>query len=155
MRRMKRILVVASLVLLSIPLLSAVAVAGAVAHSGLVSIDVEDRSSEGVDLFIPVPALMIEGALSIALLFCPEEELEEIRLESAPWIPAVMEVVGTFESLPDATLVEVFDGSERVWVRKVGRNLEVEVEQEELHLEISLPIGTVRRSLGWVLGSSA
>ena len=54
MSRMKRFLVVSLIVLLSIPLASAIAVAGAVAHSGLVKVEVEDRSADGVDLFIPV-----------------------------------------------------------------------------------------------------
>ncbi len=153
MTRFQRALVVITLALLAIPLLSSIAIAGAVAHSGLIRVEIEERSADGLNLFVPVPALLVEVALAVVPVVLADDELDRIRRDAAPWAPALLKAAEAFEAIPDATLIEVRDGSEQVSVRKTGNRLEIEIDEPDLHVEVTLPVRTLRRSITWVVGS--
>lgn len=124
-----------------------VALAAAVVSSGMMTISVEDRSADGVNLYIPIPAALIEAAAGGAQLLIPERELAKVRRAVGPWQESVGGVLDKLADAPDGVLVAVDSKTERVRIEKRGRNLEIEVHDHESDVSISVPLPSVARLL--------
>jgi hypothetical protein len=126
-------------------------VGAALAYGGVTSVHIQDRS-EGFRLYLPLPSVLVEAGVLTVTLVVPERELLEVRAEIGNWGPLLEEVARTLEECPDVILVEVEDGDERVRVVKRGRSLRVEVDEPDLHVRVSVPARTVRRTVQRLVG---
>jgi hypothetical protein len=124
-----------------------VALAAAVIHSGVMAVSVDDRSDDGVSLYLPVPAALVELGVGLAPLLMPEEAWREMRRELGPVVPGLLTAARALEDCPDAVLVEVVSDRERVRVEKDGRLLRIEVHSEDADVRVSVPASAITRVL--------
>ncbi len=130
---------------------SGLMLAATVAVTGVARVQIEDRA-EGFSLDIPVPALLIEGGALVASFALPDDELARLRVELGDVEPIVSSMLDELVALDDVVLVEVNDGSDWVRVEKRGGALVIDVEEPDTSVHLSVPLGSVRRSAGWLFG---
>ena len=125
-------------------------VAGTAVTSGLMTVSVREGGPQGVDLYIPLPAGVVEGALAvapIALRFADDHggggELAELRGELHDVLPLVVAMLDGIAGMPDAVLVEVEDGDDYVRVSKVGRKLEILVLDGGDRVAVGVPVSVL------------
>lgn len=146
---MKRFLIVVSAVF-GIVVLSWVALIGAVyAWGGVATVRVQDRD-EGVNLYVPVPMALVDAAVTTSSLVIPEEEWLDLDVELGEWGPMIHAMLEELDDLPDCTLVEVEDDFTHVRVYKEGGALRVLVNDDGVHVKVSVPMRSARRTLGKV-----
>lgn len=96
---------------------------------------------DGQRLSLRAPAFLAAAAVALV-----ENEVRdsihaelgtEVDLEA--WAPAAAELARQLEAMPDATLVEVIDGRDRVEVRKRGDALSVQVRSPDGAVDVELP----------------
>lgn len=144
---MKRFLIIASAAF-AVLILSWVALIGAVyAWGGVATVRVQDRE-EGVNLYVPVPMALVDAAVTTTGFVVPEEEWLDLDVELGEWGPMIHVMLEELDDLPDCTLVEVEDGATHVRVYKEGGALKVLVDEEEVHVKVSVPMRSARRTLG-------
>lgn len=134
-------------------------VAGTVATAGVVTVSVHESGPDGLDLYVPIPAAVVEAAVSLApvLLDAVDEgrldrELAGLRQDLAGLLPIVEAALKSLDDMPSATLVEVESDSEYVLVRKVRGAVEVRVEEEDAQVVVSVPIRVLRAAGGFLAG---
>ncbi len=110
-----------------------------VQQQGIVTVQVREKSPDGVDLYIPVPM----AALNLALSLAPREELREAGREVAQYRDLVAAFTQVLEECPDGTFVDVVDHGESVQVVKAGGNLEVHVDGPHETVHVSFPLHAV------------
>ena len=140
---------------------SAVALAAhAVMTSPSIRIQVQEHVGERMSLDVRVPAAVVAGGLAVAPWVIPDRAWEEARLEmraemeglSPELRPLVAQLVRDLATLPDATLVEVEDGEDRVRVEKRGGELRVRVRSPQADVDVSVPLVLVERVASFVEG---
>ena len=123
------------------------ALATVVVNSGLLTVKVEDRSADGVNVFVPVPAALIElGAASLPLLM-PAEDLAKMRRELAPIAGPLRRLSSELASCPDTVLVRVESKKEQIEVRKQGDSLKISVHTDDTDVRVSVPANALNRLL--------
>lgn len=139
-------------ILLVLTLGTGILIAGTVAATGVVSVRVHESGPDGVHLYVPVPAVLVEAAITMAPLVVRltgsgdvDRELARLRAEAGPWLPAVRSALAELDRLPDVTLVEVDGPAEHVSVRKHGRSLYVHAEEPGSRVSVVVPVRLVRR----------
>lgn len=143
---MKRFLIIVSAAF-AVLILSWVALIGAVyAWGGVATVRVQDRQ-EGVNLYVPVPMALVDAAVTTSSFVVPEEEWLDLDVELGEWGPMLHAMLDELDKLPDCTLVEVEDGPTHVRVFKEGGALKVQVDDEEVHVKVSVPMRSARRTL--------
>ncbi len=123
------------------------AFATAVAATGTVTVSVHERGADGVRLYIPVPALLLDLAVFAAPRLMPEDALAEVRAEIAPFRPGLEAFAEELESCPEGVLVEVRTPTEHVRVAKTWRTFEVEVDSADADVRVSVPARLASRML--------
>ena len=138
---------------------SGIIVAGTVATSGLVTVSVHETGPDGIDLYIPVPAGLVEGVLALAPIVLEmvddhhvDHELDRVREELNALMPAIEAALAELEEMPNATLVEVVSDREYVRVSKVRGAIEVQVEEEDVRVRIAVPTRVFRAIGGFFAG---
>jgi|SRR5215831_4959922 len=143
-------------VLLGIAVLTAGtgAAAAYVWHStGTIRLCVHETQDGGSDLSLRFPGALLDAAISL----CPlPERWRGVGLDAdltglAPLLHTVSEEIGR---MPDAVLVDVRSGCERVKIAKSGDAITVRVVSSGEKIEIDLPVRTFRLVLE-KLGSAA
>jgi hypothetical protein len=124
-----------------------VTLAATVVRSGFMTVQVHDRGPDGVHLYLPVPAALVDIGLGTLPLWMPREELAQVRREIGPWGPALRAAARAFDECPDAVLVDVVTDSETVRVERRGRWLEVAVDSEDTDVRVKIPANTMSRLL--------
>jgi hypothetical protein len=104
--------------------------------SGVVVVDVHEGGPDGHHFVIPVPLFLAQAALT----FAPHEAKYIPCEEFAPYQELSVRVLEELEMAPDGLLVEVHDGGETVLIRKVGKNLQIDVESAGEEVHCTLPI---------------
>jgi hypothetical protein len=118
-------------------MLSIVLLTGLVAYSeGAVMVSVRERKPEGTRIWLPVPALLVE----IGMRFVPAEQLRDASAQIRPWLPAIRAASTELERCPDATLVAVESRTEQVQVSKRGDSMQIDVQNEEETVHVSVPV---------------
>jgi len=118
-----------------------------VAATGTVTVSVHEAGPDGVDLFIPVPAILADVALWAAPMVIPDEALAEARREIEPYRDSLETLARELENCPSGVLVEVESGDEYVRVVKTWRNFEVEVDSPDTQVSVKVPARLVSRAL--------
>ena len=124
-----------------------VALAAVVIHKGVVTVAIEDRSPDGVSLYLPVPAAFIEFGASAVQVFMPERERAALTRQLEPWRDSLHAAFQAIEDCPDAVLVNVETDNERVRISKEGRSLEITVHDRDADVRVSLPVDSFNRLL--------
>lgn len=123
------------------------ALATAVATTGTVTVSVHERGPDGVRLYIPVPALLLDAAVALAPLVIPAEELADVRREIAPYRDALEAFAKELEDMPPGVLVDVRDHGEHVRVTKTWRSFQVDVDSPDTDVHVTVPARMVSRVL--------
>ena len=123
------------------------AFATVMAATGTVTVSVHERTEDGVSLYIPVPALLLDLAVFAAPRLMPEEALAAARAEIAPFRSGLEAFAEELEKCPQGVLVEVQTPTEHVRVAKTWRSFEVEVDSEDADIRVSLPARLASRVL--------
>ena len=146
---MKRFLIVVSAVF-AVVILGWVALIGAVyAWGGVATVKVQDGDS-GVNLYVPVPMALVDAAVTTSTWVVPDEEWLDLDVELGEWGPMLHAILEELDEMPDCTLVEVEDGLTTVKVSKERGALKVRVDDEDVHVKISVPMRSARRTLSKV-----
>ncbi len=141
--RLRRYVAIALLVFL----MPVFAFATAVAATGTVTVSVHERGDDGVRLYIPVPALLIDLAVFAAPLVMPDDALAEVRAEIEPFRDSLEAIAEELESCPPGLLVEVETPDEHVRVTKGWRSFEIEVDSEDADVRVAVPARLLSRML--------
>ena len=123
------------------------ALAAAVAVTGTVTVEVDEKSADGTHLYIPVPALAFDLALLAAPWIIPDDALAEVRREIGPYRQGLQEMAEGLESMPSGVLVEVHSDGEHVRITKQGRNFHIRVQSEDSDVSIAVPARLLSSSL--------
>lgn len=142
-RRFLRFVIFASLILM----MPVFVLAASFVAAGTVTVAVEDSGPDGVDLFVPVPAILLDIAALVVPRVIPEAELAQIHAELEPWHGALKEAVQALEDCPDGVLVEVKNKQEHVLVTKRARRFQVNVDSQDVDVRVSMPDRVLRRAL--------
>ncbi len=124
-----------------------VALAAVVIHKGVVTVAIQDRSPDGVNLYLPVPAAFVELGVDALALFMPDRERAALTRKIEPWRDSLHAVFQAIEDCPDAVLVSVESSRERVRIAKEGRSLEITVHDHDSDIRVSLPTDSFNRLL--------
>jgi hypothetical protein len=112
-------------------------VAGAVAFSaGSVRVRVVEKKPGGDNLNLILPAL----AIPVGMKLMPEEARQQAVAQAAPWAPALKAVGEELSRTPDFVLVEVNNPQEQVLIRKQGRSLVIDIDNEDETVHLSFPV---------------
>lgn len=145
-RRWPRIMLIALLV----ALMPFVLVATTIAATGTVTVRIHERSTHGMHLVVPVPALLVDLAALLVPRFIPDDALDDLRREAAPYRKGLASMVEAIEDCPSGTLVRVQTAGERVLVSKVRSRFRVAVDLQDLEVRVSAPARLARRALQMV-----
>jgi hypothetical protein len=90
---------------------------------------------------------LVDAAVATSTWVVPEKDWLALEMELGDWGPLVRELLRDLDNCPDVTLVEVEDDGE--WVRLAKQNgaLEVQVEDGDVSVRISVPMRSARRAL--------
>ncbi|MGD2115862.1 MAG: hypothetical protein PVG07_12455, partial [Acidobacteriota bacterium] len=91
-----------------------VALAATVMATGVVTVRVDEGGPDGTNLYLPVPAILIDLGFGVAEVAVPRDELARMRDEVAPYAPMLRTVADELERCPDAVLVDVVTNTESV-----------------------------------------
>lgn len=134
-------------------------VAGTVVTSGLMTISIHEAGPDGLDLYIPLPAGLVEASLAVAPVVLRtvgdhhmDAELEHIRAELDEILPALEAVLDELAEMPDAVLVEVESDREYVRVSKDGGSMRILVEEGGDRIAVVIPVSVFRSLGGFLLG---
>ncbi len=122
-----------------------VALAATVVSSGVVTVRVHETGPDGTNLYVPVPAALLDLALGIAEVALPAKDLAQMRTEAAPYQPMIRTMARELERCPDAMLVNVMTNDESVQVTKRGGTFVVQVDAPDAHVHVAFPAHTVAR----------
>lgn len=125
-------------------------IGAAFALGGVITVELVDRS-EGLDLYLPVPVVLVDAVLmsasspALSSAGFPTLEVDGVGVDLGELGPFVLELFEELDQLPDVTLVEVEDGFDRVRISKTDGKLRVEVEEPGTSIEIAVPTRGARR----------
>ena len=142
-RPLTRYLAIALILLIS-PIF---ALAATVAATGTVTVEIDDRSADGVNLYIPVPALLFDLAVFAAPMVMPGDALAEARQEIAPYREGLEAMAEEIASMPSGVLVDVISDGEHIRITKTWRNFEIEVHGPDTDIAVSVPSRLLSRAL--------
>ncbi len=125
--------------------------AATIAVTGTVTVKVAEHGPDGMNLYIPVPALLIDAATWAVPKMIPDHELRQAREELGPYLPALEEVAREIKSCPDGVLVKVEGGEEDLRVIKDGRSFRLEIDSGDADIQVTMPARLVTRAFD-VLG---
>lgn len=103
--------------------------------SGVVVVDVQER--DGMHIVVPIPLFLAQ----VALTFAPAEVRYVECPEFAPYQEMAVRILEELENQPDFLMVEVEERNQKVIIRKVGKQLMIDVEEgadQQVHLKIPI-----------------
>jgi hypothetical protein len=120
----------AAILLLAIPL----TLAGLLASSSCLVVDV--KQSDGPRILVPVPLFVARAALG----FAPDDAKWVDVPELGEYSELAAGVIEELRRAPDAVLVEVEDGRDRVLIEKIGDEIAIDVESDDEEVTVRLPL---------------
>jgi hypothetical protein len=112
---------------------------GYLVQDGFVHVGVDEYRADGTHVHLIVPAM----AGPIAAYFVPERDLRGAERDLRPYLPMIREVAKELGKLPDTEFVEVRSGTDHVQIKKAGGGLNIEVESEQEHVRVWVPLRAV------------
>lgn len=121
-----------------------------VAATGVVTVEVHEHGENGVDLYIPFPALFFDVAVWLAPKVISAEELADARQQVAPYRDGLEALAAELESCPPGVLVEVESPGEHVRIVKSWRSFDIDVKSADADVSVSVPARFLGRALDLV-----
>lgn len=143
MSRSAKLALVLSLSLLAVMGLAAGLVYASVCRSGVIGIEVQDRTGGGRSFSLEIPATVVTTLSGLFPATMDDEELAEIRED----FPAAAGFLEALEACPDGPFVLVEKAGERVEIAKRGSNLVILIEQPRKAVRITSPLAIFRTFL--------
>jgi len=112
---------------------------GVVISADYAVVDVREGGPDGMHIIIPVPLALAR----VALTFAPEDAQYVPCPEISGYIPAIQRAVGELRAARDGVLVSVEEHDETVLIRKVGENLEIDVDGDSEEVHVTIPLDAV------------
>jgi len=117
--------------------LSALAAAASVYifNEGVIRVDVDERRDGGSHVHFWVPATVV----STGMHFMPKERIRETADRARRYLPALREVSKELQKYPEAELVDVTSGADRVRIAMSGGTLRIDAVSEDgdiVHLSV-------------------
>ena len=119
---------------------SGLLVAGTIAATGVVTVNVHDKS-DGTHVYLPVPAVALYLGMDLLPLVMDDADLADMRRDLGDWGPFVAATLQGLADCPDGVLVDVRDRDETVRIVKEGRSFEIHVRSRDESVDISVPAG--------------
>lgn len=119
-----------------------------VAATGTVQIRVHEHGPDGVNLWIPVPAIFFDVALFAAPRMIQADGLSEARAAVEPYLPALRSLASELEAMPNAVLVEVESPDEHVQIVKSFGSFHIEVHDQDTDVSVIVPARLIGSALG-------
>jgi hypothetical protein len=112
-----------------------------VAWDGVITVRVREKTPGGHLIYVAVPGIMIP----VALHFIPARYFRgahdaQLRLV----LPAVEGVINSLSNISDTVLVEVASPGSHVIVRKLGRSVVTDVNDDDADVHVSVPLRAIR-----------
>ncbi len=146
MSRVGKVVLITAGVLFAIALNTAV-VGGIVVYractGGTAVVRIQEKQADGAHLWIPVPV----GLVTTALRLTPRHELPALDPEARRFLPVARAAVEALEQAPDGVLVDVRDHGQRVSIVKRGGEFLIDVDDQDAHVEVSVPAGSLHTLL--------
>lgn len=128
------------------------ALAASVVTSGVVTVQVDEGGPDGTDLYLPMPAALVDFGLGVAALAMPADEMARMRREMEPYAPTIQGLADELERMPDAVLVEVTSDRDHVTVEKRGGHFVIDVDSDDAQVHVTVPARTISRVVEFVAG---
>ncbi len=104
-------------------------------------LDVHESGPDGTRFWIPVP----KAAVRLAVRVVPDQAMPDIRAaEFAEYRAGFRAVADELAKMPDAALVEITDGADRVVIRKEGGLILVEASDATDEVSVRVPVAALR-----------
>ena len=117
-----------------------IALAITVYETGVITIDVHSNGRGGDEIHnLRVPALLANQAME----FIPEKAFRDAHRESENVGPMLREFSRALRHQHDFTLVQVEGPNEQVRIRKDGKNLVIDVQDDEEDVHVVVPLSTL------------
>jgi hypothetical protein len=133
--------------------LIAAPVASGVVDPGFATVRVHEKS-EGFQLYIPVPAVLLNAGLSAAASGGAFEHIGPLPEEAVRYTGVARAMLAELIDGPDATFVEVRDGDDHVVVAKRNGRFLVQVRSPDADVDVSVPARLALRVLDVVLAAT-
>jgi len=124
------------------------AATAAVYHAGSIAVEVEPQDGSGLSINVPA------GLAHIAIALAPADLVTDAIAELEPVWPSVEAAARALDEAPDFTLLEVRSADEHVVIAKERGRLVVLVDADGETVRVAVPLGTVRRVVEKLGGSS-
>lgn len=118
----------------------------AIALTGFVTVEVHDEK-EGMDLYVPFPAIILDLAIFVAPMVIPDDALNDARREIGPYQEALETLADELESCPSGVIVDFRDGDDHVQVSKSWRSFKVDVDTDDTDVKVKVPARLMGRAL--------
>jgi hypothetical protein len=112
---------------------------GVVISADYAVVDVREGGPDGMHIIIPVPLALARVALS----FAPEDAQYVPCPEISTYIADIQRAVGELHAARDGVLVSVEERDETVLIRKVGENVEIDVDGNGEEVHVTIPLDAV------------
>ena len=109
------------------------------------------RGEDVPNLSLRAPWVVVDSAATLAEWTAPLQLTRRHERQLEAWQPFLNALIDELAECPDATVVAVEDGRDRVLIRKAGRNFEIYVYSATAEVEVSVPARSLRRTLRHVL----
>ncbi len=120
--------------------LGTVMLGGAVVYdAGAIRVRVREKTPEGSNIRVIVPAVLVPVALKLA----PDEKLQKASSDLRPWLPTIKVAAEELARCPDGTFVEVTNSHEKVSIVKRGGSLVIDVDSPGETVHVSFPLKVV------------
>ena len=132
-------------------LTAGVVIAATVVRSGMVMVQVEEKSPDGVSFSAPVPVGLLTFGAGMTR-FIDDTDLAEARHELETVRPLLHDLTTELLDAPSFTMVEVHHGEDHVLIYKQGRSLIIDVDNPEARVHLSFPVNLAERVINSILG---
>lgn len=117
---------------------------------GTIDVQVVEKGGGGTSLGLHVPAMIVPAALRLL----PECTIDDIRVDLDDEARQALRIAGAvmekLEECPDGVFVDVQDATDVVTIEKRNGQILVYVDTPDETVRCSMPIGTIRRTIGTV-----
>lgn len=102
----------------------------------LLVVDVREGGPEGRRVVVPVPLPLVRAGAALV----PDQAAAAETAELERFRPLARRLLGELRQVPDAELVRIEKGHERVSVRKEGEDLRVQVKRADGEVRVAVPL---------------
>ena len=110
--------------------------------TGMIDVEVLEKSPNGTSIGIHVPAMAVPAALHLMPHVTIDEVCMEMDGEARQALAILDEVADELTRVPDGVFVEVIDGGDYVTIEKTNGKIVIFVDTPQERVNISVPVRT-------------